>query len=538
MSETTRNDGTLDVQELLNLALRYARGMWRFRWIALGSAWIVCIGAWVLIYLMPDRFQASARVYVDTQNVLRPLLRGLSVETDVLSDVAVMTRVMVSRPNLERVSRELDMDIAAQTPQQYEQLLSSLESRVTVARDRENIYQITFTDHNRKIALGVVDSLLESFVEQSLGSGQEDSAQAERALQKEIEDYERRMAEAEDRVKEFKRKNVGMMPNEYGDYYDQLQRALSELDSARQAVTVSERQRTVIIRQLEGEEPTFGLLSPVFGAAGTGNPQVSSLDAQIHSLEQRRTDLLVEFTEKHPEVVRIDSLLQDLRSRRRDELAAMPPVEEAPRPAASPLDLNPVYQNLKIQLSNIEVLLASQRETLEAWEAKVAELQRMVDVIPQVEAELSRLNRDYNVVRERYQAMLERWEDLQTARRVRSGTDEIQFRIIDPPFASSIPVGPPRVLYLVMSFAFALGVGGGVAFLLNLIKPVFHASRDLADLGFPVLGSVARSESPQDRKRRWREKLYLSGAAACLVASLIAVVVFAESASALIRQIV
>ena len=86
----------------------------------------------------------------------------------------------------------------------------------------------------------------------------------------------------------------------------------------------------MILGQLEGEEPTFGLMSYGFGVpAGGATPQASSLDAQISSLEQRRTDLLIEFTEKHPEVVRIDSLLAELRERRSEELATRPSIDES-----------------------------------------------------------------------------------------------------------------------------------------------------------------------------------------------------------------
>src|SRR5262249_31364227 len=158
-------------------------------------------------------------VFVDTDNVLRPLLRGLSVETDVMSDVSVMSRTMVTRPNLERVVRETDLDLKARSPGELEGLLRSLESRIQISASRENIYTIKFTDRNRDGAVKVVRTLLDSFVEETLGTGQEDSQQAEQALAAEIKDYERRLVESEDRLKEFKRQNVGMMPNEHGDYY-------------------------------------------------------------------------------------------------------------------------------------------------------------------------------------------------------------------------------------------------------------------------------------------------------------------------------
>ncbi len=134
---------------------------------------------------------------------------------------------------------------------------------------------------------------------------------------------------------------------------------------------------------------------------------------------------------------------------------------------SNPLDINPVYQSLKIQRSKVEVELASLRAELADKQARVDRLKKMVDVIPQVEAELNRLNRDYDVVKARYGQMLQRWEDLQTGKRVKTGTDQVQFRIINPPFAPVDPAGPPRALYFIGAFVGSLGAGLGFCSSMN-----------------------------------------------------------------------
>ena len=452
---TDLDDGTLNFQQLVQLVQRHAMGMWRYRWVALAIAWGLSLASWFFVYLLPDRYEASAQVFVDTDTVLRPLLKGLSVEKDVMNDVTVMSRTMLTRPHLERVAREADLDLSAKTPREFDAVLESLERRIKIATTGANIYTISFEDKKRETAVDVVDKLLDSFVEDTLGSGQEDSQQAEKTLKKELEDYERRLTESEDRLKEFKRQNVGLMPDEHGDYYAQLQAASAELAAVQQATRIANEKAASLVRQLEGEEPVFGIMS-----SSPGGGRGSSIDGQIASLEQRRSDLLVEFTEKHPEVVRIDQQLQELRAKRQAELASKP---EGELPMVSnPLDINPVYQSLKIQRSKVEVELASLRAELADKQARVDRLKKMVDVIPQVEAELNRLNRDYDVVKARYGQMLQRWEDLQTGKRVKTGTDQVQFRIINPPFAPVDPAGPPRALYLIGAFVASLGAGLGL----------------------------------------------------------------------------
>ena len=178
-----------------------------------------------------------------------------------MNDVTVMSRTMVTRPHLERVARETDLDLSAKTPREFDAVLESLERRIKIQPSGANIYTISFEDKKRETAVDVVDKLLDSFVEDTLGSGQEDSQQAEKTLKKELEDYERRLTESEDRLKEFKRQNVGLMPDEQGDYYAQLQTASAELAAVQQATRIANEKAASLARQLEGEEPVFGIMS-------------------------------------------------------------------------------------------------------------------------------------------------------------------------------------------------------------------------------------------------------------------------------------
>ena len=74
------NDGALDLKHLIHLVQRHALGMWRYRWIALAVAWGLSIVLWTVVYMLPDRFEASAQVFVATDTGLRPLLKWLSGE--------------------------------------------------------------------------------------------------------------------------------------------------------------------------------------------------------------------------------------------------------------------------------------------------------------------------------------------------------------------------------------------------------------------------------------------------------------------------
>ena len=92
------------MQEILAQLLLMLRGAWRYRWPALALAWAVALAGWLAVAVMPDRFEARTRVYVDTESLLKPLLEGIAVDRDVMSQVSMMQSVMKSRPNLEKVA--------------------------------------------------------------------------------------------------------------------------------------------------------------------------------------------------------------------------------------------------------------------------------------------------------------------------------------------------------------------------------------------------------------------------------------------------
>ena len=235
--------------------------MWRYRWLALAVAWGIAIAGWFAVYSLPDQYRAEARVYIDTKSVLKPLLQGLAVDTSVMSKVDMMTQALLSRPNLQKVAHETDLDLRAKTAKQRESMLDLLKHKIYIRGDRDNVYTIAYTDRERSMSLRVVQTLLNNFVEDSLGANRVDTNVAQKFLDEQIHEYETRLTAAEQRLAQFKQANVGTMPGEGGDYYTRLQAALTKLQQIDSDLKVAEKRRSQLKKQLEGEEPAFGMLT-------------------------------------------------------------------------------------------------------------------------------------------------------------------------------------------------------------------------------------------------------------------------------------
>jgi polysaccharide chain length determinant protein (PEP-CTERM system associated) len=473
-----------DIPELLDYLQGVLWGCWRFRWQGIALAWAFCALGWAIVLLLPDVYRASTRVYVDTQSTLRPLLQGLAVNVDVLSDVAMMERAILSRPNLERLARDADLDIQAKDQSAFDGLLRQLQASITLARDGKNVIEIGYENNDPRKALAVVTALLNNFIEGSLGENRTDSSAAEKFLVGQLKDYEMRLNEAEAKLAEFKRRNVGVMPEEGGDYYGRLQIESGKLQLIEGKLRVARNRRAELQRQLEGEEPVFGLIQPDDSA----DLATSTQDRQIAEFEQQLSQLRLRYTDTHPDIVQIKATIAELRAEK-EQLAAN--AGNPARRAYSPLDLNPVYQQMKLQLSQAEVELAQLQAEYSDQAGVVANLKRKVDTIPAIEAELKRLTRDYDVTKSRYDELLLRVETQRLSEAAEQSSDDIKFRIIDPPTVPSLPVGPNRPLLITVVLLFALGAGAALALALNLLRPVFYTSRELERrFGVPVLGSV------------------------------------------------
>ena len=153
--------------QITALVQRYGSAAWRHRWKALAVAWLVCIAGWVGVSLIPDRYQSSVRLYADADLVLSQLLRGITIESSAVSQVALLQRTLVSRPNLERVIARTDLDMRVTSVAAREKLLKELESDIRITGQTANLFTISYSDPDPRLARDVVQALLNLFVEQA-----------------------------------------------------------------------------------------------------------------------------------------------------------------------------------------------------------------------------------------------------------------------------------------------------------------------------------------------------------------------------------
>ncbi|TDY03782.1 XrtA system polysaccharide chain length determinant [Thiohalophilus thiocyanatoxydans] len=507
------------MHDLLGQFYAYARETWRYRWLALAVAWVICVAGWLFVFDMPDEYRASARVHVDTQSMLRPLLRGLAVDTNLTQRVNLMTRTLLTRPNMEKVARMTDMHLEAQTDAQMHALVERLRNKISIqGNQRENLYTLSYNDRDPQRAHAVVQAILTIFTESALGDTRLDSDMAQSFIEKQIKEYEKRLTEAEQRLANFRRKNVGMLPSDRGDYYQRLQQAQNKLEEAQLRLREAKSRREEVRRQLAGEEPSFGITNYQESVSGNSN-----LDTRIQDFEKRLDEMLLTYTGRHPDVIALKRTIANLEQQKQEQVQLN---GDRPSSGNGQLETNPVYQQMRISLSNAEVEISTLKERVQRYEQEVNELRQLVDTIPEIEAELKRLNRDYNVNRTNYEKLLERRETAEMSQDFEEGGQQMQFRVIEPSRVPDSPAEPNRPLLLTGVLFVGLGVGLALGFIVSQLRPVFHDRRTLNSVTqFPVLGTVSLMMDEHARSRRRTEMLFLGSITALLLIAYAVVVV-------------
>lgn len=512
------------MQELLDRIITYARGMWHRRWIGLAAAWLAAIVAVFAVYRIPERYEASARVYVDTETLLRPLLTGLAVQPNVTQQVALMSRTLISRPNVEKLVRAADLDLGVKTPDERDDLIDRVMRTIRLdggARTSPNLYVISYRDPEPARARKVVQSLLNIFVESTLGDKRQDTQAAVKFLDEQIKRYEETLRISENRLKEFRLKYLGVSSKTGTDYFARAAQLQSDIEAARLEAQSAEQARDAYKDQLEQGIPASQMDATNAAASALTSP---AIDERLGKLRSDLDNLLLKYTDQHPDVLSTKRLIAQLEEERKRDLEARR--KALPKgPAAS--DVNPVLQQFRIALAQSEATVASARAKLAGLENQYRALKAQAQLVPQIEAEHTQLNRDYDVQKKTYESLLARRESATMGRDVQD-SGGAQFRVIDPPRVSPEPVAPGRIALLGIACAVAFAIGLLASFVASQIMPTVHDARSLREVANrPILGMVSLLRSAGDRRRRRLRGFLFAGGLSGLFAAFAAVFAFA-----------
>ncbi|HBK09243.1 MAG TPA: exosortase [Acetobacteraceae bacterium] len=473
---------------------QYLRAAWRRRWMGVIVAWLVCGVGWVAVYSIPNTYESGARLFVDADAVLTPLLRGLAADSAPTTQLEILQRTLLSRPNLEKLVSKTDLDLTLNGPSDRERLLTRLGTDIKVVPQTKNLFTITYRDKSPKLAHDVVQTLLTIFVESATGGSRSDMENARRFLERQIQSYEQQLRAAEKRRADFRARYIEILPADNNPNVPALESArvqAAALEGKLQDALIS---RDALKQEVENTPPMLVVESG--GPNGLGFANGLAPRSRLQEAEDQLNMLLLKDTDQHPDVIAQRKLIEALKNEPRPSSAAV-----AAKDAATARDNaantvkrsvpNQVYDQLKVKLIEADtnvISLQRQRDDAVRYRERLEKVQREQ---PGLIAEYQNMDRDYSVLRKNYEELLGRLQSANIAQAADTQADKVKLQIIDPPEIPRLPVAPNRMLLVTGVLLGGLGTGAGLTILFGQLDRSFSTVDELRKLGLPVLGGIS-----------------------------------------------
>jgi len=493
------------IYDELQIALH---SVWRRRWLALGVAWGVALLGWLIVSLIPSKYESQARVMIQSSSLL-PEKVGIS-PAERQRNIENVRQSLTTVTNLEKVVRGTDLGLIAKSDDEISAAAARLAKDIKVVAEQDNVLLISAASSdtglsdakNARIARQVVQKLLDLFVDGNLMGGRVETGQTLKFLDQQIADRGQKLAQATANRAQFDAKFMSILPGA-GTIDQRLDAARSEIARIDGELGAAQASLAAVNSQL-GSTPavtsTPGVMMP--GTPGSSGAS-AAIQAQINEGAARG------WTDAHPDMVMLKNQLS--RARASDTPGT------GPRMSPGSVTPNPMYASLRAMQAEKAGLASSLAQRKAQLQAQINNVVQTQTLNPEIAAQATQVDRDYEVLKAQYDKLLADREDIRLRGQVQSQADATKFSVIDPPSAPTKPSSPQRPLLLTLVLLVALAAGVGAAFLFGQLKHSYPtAGRLAAASGLPVIGSISEVVTPRQRERRRRKLRQFAGGAAAL----------------------
>lgn len=478
--------------------------VWQRRWLALAVAWLICLLGWIAVVMIPNSYESNARILVQMKTILPNENRQDAQER--AREIEQVQQSLTSSVNLEKVIRSTDLGQNVATPREMQGKVNALRKNISVVAEDESFFRIaarssdsSMSDgENAKIARDIVQKLIDIFVEENLAGGRGETRKTLKFLDDQLAARQIELEEAEARRVAFETQNLGLLPGA-GSISQRIANANDNLRQVNAELSSAQASLNALNAQLSSTSSTIS--TPSFNGGGGATAQLQQAQQRLSILRARG------LTDQHPDVVSAQREISDLRQRAASE----------PSGATTITQPNPAYSSLQSLQADRQANVSALLQQKAVLEADIASLRDKQATEPGLAAEQSQLNRDYEVLKNQYDELLEQREALRLRGQVQTETDALRFSVTDPPSAPTSPVEPNRPLLLAMVLAAGIGGGIAIAFALAQIKASYATAERLAKAaGLPVVGSISQTLTRAQREIRKRRMRWFYGTAAGL----------------------
>lgn len=423
---------------------------------------LVMTGAIIFSFVLPRKYVATSTVFIE-KNVISELVKGLTATPSMEDTIRVLTYAITSRTLLTKVADSLDMNISRGKSVDMEEVINKLQRDTTVrVRDR-NLFTISYTDRNPRMARDFVNALVRLYIEENTSSKRGESYDATKFLSEQIDSFKTKLEKAEQELNDYKRDKGGVISVDEG-------RLFQEINVSQQKLYDLELQR----RQLEGKRRITRKSS-------------DPLEVKLTALQKRLDELRVEYSEGYPEIIKVKGDMETVR----DQMKT--------RASKEKQSLDP------LELEKIESEIAAIKASEDSLRRYIATNQKLLQSLPSAKAGLEKLELAKNNQKNIYDQLFARHGQSEVSKQMEVQDKTTTFRIVDAAVLPKKPASPNRLKIMLMGIVGGIAAGFGVLLVLEQMDGTVKDVDFVKGFGLPVLAVISRIHNQQEedlQKRR------------------------------------
>lgn len=506
--------------------------LWRRKWAVILPFLLVSLGTFVVSRLLPDRYKSETVILVIPQRVPEDYVRP-TVTARIEDRLRTIQQQILTRTRLEQIIRDFDLYHPERARLPMEDVVELMRRRdVRVEIVKGDAFRVTYTYDNPRTAMQVAARLAEEFQNESLLDRTGQAESTTQFLQSQLVSARKRLEEQEAMFAAFQRRHAGQLPSEREANLQVVHNLQLQVQSVLESINRDRDRRLFLERTLADLEPqaqavqTAVPVSPIETTSGLDTR--GSTAEQLEAARQTLKSLEIRLKPEHPDVVYIRRVIRDLEAKASAEAAARPPLAGSARPSramsAEEAATMRRIQETRQEIAAVDDQLASKQAEEKRLRGEIAAFQRRLASTPALEAELTQLTRDYDTVRKGYETLLAKQEESKVAAAMEERRIGEVFKTLDPARLPEAPFSPNRPMINLLGAFAGLGLGLGLAFLLDYGDKSLRSEEDVVGvLKVPVLASIPVIETRDDQRQARRRRVYtIAGAAAAVLVLVVA----------------
>ncbi|HKD13858.1 MAG TPA: Wzz/FepE/Etk N-terminal domain-containing protein [Candidatus Angelobacter sp.] len=442
--------------------------------------------------VLPKKYTSTTLVLVEQPTVPKDLIKPV-ITDDLNQRMNAMKAQILSRSRLEMIISKFNLYPELRSTSHMEELVERLKGSINVeliqpligsANHEPPGFNVSVTFDNPQLAQQICQEITSMFMEQNTTARVTRSTRTTQFLTEQLDEAQAKLAEQDKKLAQFKVEHPVSQPDQENANLTILAGLNSQLDANTQAITHAQQDKSL-------NETLLGQQESNWKASQTGQQNPETLDQELTGLQEQLSTLLAKYTPQHPDVIKLQVQIADLKRR----MAETPETKTPASTAQASLREPPSLQQLRIKIKQDDFAIADLTKRQKQLQNEIHTAEGRLQASPVIEQQLKELTRNYQTASDIYNDLLKKRENSAMATDLEHEQQGETFKVLDAPSLPSTPSFPKKTVFVGGSLGAGLALSLAILYLLALSDKAMYSERDVEIcLKLPVLASVPSYE--------------------------------------------